>query len=161
MSDHDEIKELFDQAMEGDGSAVAQILEMQQQGRALRYYPMGRDGADDLGAVAVSAIVKATGTTIKFGMQSRLIGFPRKHAIQLVKNIHELHSDKEMRECRLRAVVHDSDIYLVLPTLDNTWQFTPEESVHIAAEVRDALLELASMEGLEAIDKLLGELDEL
>ena len=52
--------DLLDRAMRGDSDATLELVERQQDGRAVRLYPTGRDGPDDevVTATLISAVEK-------------------------------------------------------------------------------------------------------
>jgi len=71
------IADVYDQCLKGDADAMSEVIDRQQEGKGLRYYPEGRDGAYDDGIVCVrvfldySSVVPAL--TIRSGRPSRAV----------------------------------------------------------------------------------------
>ena len=67
------VSELYEAAKEGDDDALTELIDRQQDGRALRYYPDGRRDAYDEGVVPVQIESKDGLLSIRSGRPSKEI----------------------------------------------------------------------------------------
>jgi hypothetical protein len=152
--------ELCKRAISGDDEALMEFLELQQSGRGLRCYPLGRKSAEDFGAVAVGIYFEDGVMLIRTGMKSIVIPVPIHKAIEVVRTIGEKYPSTPAQETNVRAILYEDNIYLLMGTNDKRYEFNPEQAVGIGLKLRDALIEKASAEGLNAIDSMLAKIGE-
>jgi len=69
------IADVYGQCLKGDADAMSELIDRQQDGRGLRYYPEGRDGPYDDGIVCVRVFLDSNSIfpalTIRSGRPSR------------------------------------------------------------------------------------------
>jgi len=69
------IVDVYNQCLKGDADAMSEVIDRQQDGRGLRYYPEGRDGPYDDGIVCVRVFLDSNSIfpvlTIRSGRPSR------------------------------------------------------------------------------------------
>lgn len=94
------VSELYKAATNGDDDALDELIDRQQAGRALRYYPEGRRSAFDEGLVPVK-IESANGSVIvRSGRPDRRVAISRETAGSWLTGIPEclIHAAKERRD---------------------------------------------------------------
>jgi len=74
------VSELYDRATAGCTDALGVLIDLQQEGKALRYYPAGRKAADQEGVVAVSLALKDTHVIARSGQPQYPMLFSRETA---------------------------------------------------------------------------------
>lgn len=155
---------LFKKALGGDRDAVSELIERQQNGKALRYYPNGRSSMDDDGAV-VASVRPANGVVeIRSGRPwsmlhvsqevafDWIIGIPRclSIAIHEYSSLGMSHEDvcDQMRqtstkdfEARISAYYGDDSVQVAFsPAGHKAWRLDPVQCASLVKAIAEACM---------------------
>lgn len=155
---------LFSKALGGDRDAVSELIERQQNGKALRYYPNGRSSMDDDGAV-VASVRPANGVVeIRSGRPwsmlnvsqevafDWIIGIPRclSVAIHEYTSLGMSHEDvcDQMRqtstkdfEARISAYYGDDSVQVAFsPAGHKAWRLDPVQCASLVKAIAEACM---------------------
>lgn len=162
MGNH-EAAQLYQRVMQGDESASRELIQLQRNGRALRYYPNGRKGPDDDGVVGFSIDVcmfeGSPHLRISSGVKTRTAAIPRDIAIRLVRKIEGLPVPLLMDDCDVAVGFHDGKVILIMPSEDIEWFLTIPQALGLTSRIADVLMEQTRGQGLGAINDLMDALE--
>lgn len=136
------VSDLYTMVLSGNKDALEELVDRQQEGRALRFYPSGRAGAEDDGLVVVWMESKDGAVEIRSGRPARKISIKKDTVLEWMKGIPKLLASAvnwHIKSGKPEAYIQD---YLEGASDDqfdvNTWvseerdeieiQFSPEES---------------------------------
>lgn len=179
------VSDLYKSATDGDDEALDELIDRQQAGRALRYYPEGRKSAFDEGLVPVKIESTGGSVVIRSGRPTKRVAISSETAGSWLTGIPEclIHAAKERRDngSSRDSLVDDMDFdateefdFIMEPVADDqeiTCKFYPEGaeawvmSSDDVSEMLRALLECCSELGwtydiedeqIKAINMILG-----
>ena len=106
------VSELYLHVIDGDSDAITEMINRQQSGRALRFYPEGREDVDDDGFVTVQVTSRQGIVSIRSGRPSRSIRIDKETAIEWIISFPKLvgYCENWMREKGLTK--EEKDIFL-------------------------------------------------
>lgn len=158
---------LIEQALAGDQGAAAELLELQKQGRALRYYPGGRKDAtsDGLVAFAVNIVTHDGMTTVRFeaGLSTAIVPLTRDRAIALLRSIHAIVGSRgdfllPKRASGIKPKFLCGIIYLVMPICASSWDLDYQQALDLESNLMEVLLDQVGGEDLQnLIDEIYGQ----
>jgi len=98
------VSELFAAAQEGNEAALTELIDRQQDGKALRYYPNGRQGPEDEGIVPVQIESREGLLVIRSGRPSREVIINKETVEVWVKGIPDclFHAANEQKKGGVR-----------------------------------------------------------
>lgn len=130
-----DIRELYNMVSESDDkSALNEIIDRQQQGKALRFYPKGRKGIDDIGFVPVLVAHDDGVTVIRSGRPNDDVKLTEEQSMFWITNVSmcaisavKWHLDRGAK-CVDSAEERISDLVLDLADDDFDCSITPSSS---------------------------------
>ena len=78
---------LINKALDGDPDAITEVIDRQQENKALRYYPSGRSSVDDNGVVLVSVRPRDGGVEIRSGRPWGQVSITKEIAFDWIMGI--------------------------------------------------------------------------
>ena len=83
------VKDLYSQIISGDREALDELIERQQSGRSLRFYPDGRSGPQDEGMIPIVIDVLDNSVCIRSGRPSKPVVIDKHVAFKWITGIPE------------------------------------------------------------------------
>ena len=180
------VSELFKAATDGDNDALDELIERQQDGKALRYYPNGRRGALDEGLVPVKIESSNGSVVIRSGQPRKGVAINKKTAGSWLRGIPEclVHAARARRKSgedkigiyqsmaddstddfgfRMTAVSSSNEITCkFLPEGEPQWIMSPDDISNLLKKLLEACNDLEwtyeiSDEEMNSIKLIIGE----
>jgi hypothetical protein len=158
---------LIEQALAGDDDAASQLLELQKQGQALRYYPEGRKDPEDNGVIAFGAtiIVYRGATTVRMetGLSTAIVPLSREQSIKLLQALHGIKPTKQdsllpWRDSGIKPKFLCGMVYLVMPLCAAAWDLDFQQALELESQLIAVLMEQVSGAELQSLlDEIYGD----
>jgi len=81
------VKTLYEQIVSGNRDALDELIERQQNGRSLRFYPEGRSGPEDEGMIPIVIDVKDNSVCIRSGRPNKPVIIDKNVAFKWITGI--------------------------------------------------------------------------
>lgn len=162
MSSNNKVAEWYRKSLMGDKESLVRLVSAQRSGKALRFYPDGRHGADDEGLVAVMVVPwmkgKTWGISVHLGRATRRVHLRRLQAVQMVRELtkRESPTGPELPSVGVLTSPTGGFIELRLPTAVDWLQMSLPQANGLGQLIRAGLFDTAECnEGVEALNHMM------